>query len=134
MNAVKRTLLLSAGALSAALILSAPAAAAEGDRARGATDGNGQFLKVGGHRGHGRGFRSESRGLRRDFGSHQGQFRGPRGHYRQGNRHWRGHRYWYRHRPYRRGHRYWWNPRYGQRYGYGYGYLGHGSHFVIRLY
>ncbi|HSS65895.1 MAG TPA: hypothetical protein VLS27_15820 [Gammaproteobacteria bacterium] len=138
MKTLSRTLILGAGALSAALMLSTPVSATEGNTARAGGD---RFVQVGGHRGQGRGPRSEFRGPRRDAGVHRGHFRGPRGysrgHYRHGPRqwrgygHWRGHRQWRGHRPYWR--RYGHHPRYGHRYGYGYGYLGYGTGLVIRL-
>lgn len=140
MNAMKHTRLLSAGALSVALMLSAPAMAAEGKSPRGVHAGGDRSVQVGGHRSHARGPRRDFRGSRRDFSRHgghyrggRGHYRGPRGHYRPGHRHWRGQRYWYRHRPYRRGHHYWWNPRYGRSYGYGYGRLGYGASFVVPI-
>lgn len=148
MNTRNRMLAMGAGALAAALIMSAPVMAAEGKGARGIHTGGEHLIKVaGGHRGHG--VRKDFYPHRRGHGAHRGRGYGPRslhrhyrhghrghfkGHYKRGSRQWRGHRYWYRHRPYHRGHRYWWHPRYGKYYGYGYGRLGHGAHSVIRIY
>ena len=130
MNRIKRTLLFGLGAFSTALILSAPATAAENKEAR--NDGD-RFVQVGGHRGHGPRGGSEHRLAPGDFGPGWGHFRGDRvhfrGHYRYGHGYWRGRHQWRGHRPY--WHRYRHHPHYGHRRGYRYGHLGYGAGLVV---
>lgn len=125
MNRIKQTLWLGLGALGAALMLSAPAAAAASPEAG---DSRHRIAQVSGHQGQEHGAQSAHRGFGFDLSPHQGQFRTHqvhyRGHYRHGYRHWPGYRwrgyhwrrhYWRGHRPYWRHYRHY--PRYRHRYG-----------------
>jgi hypothetical protein len=131
MNSIKRTLLLSLGALGAALILEVPATAAETTEARDSRD---RFAQVGSHPEYGA--RPELRGANFDSGPGQGHFHLQRvhyrGHYGHGHRYWRGYHWrryhWRGHRPYWRLYRH--HPHYGHHYGYGYGHLGYGASLV----